>query len=154
MEVVGYPNYLIYPDGRIVSKRRKGSNERILKNSDNGKGYHTVTLYKDGTSKRFQVHRLVALHYIPNPDNKPCVDHINRVTTDNRVENLRWVTYIENSQNMSISKCNTSGHKNIYIYNNGYKYTKTIRGITHSKWLKTLEEAIEYKKEYEKKFNL
>lgn len=45
------------------------------------------------------IHRIVAKLFIPNPDNKKCVDHINTIKTDNRLENLRWVTYSENMLN-------------------------------------------------------
>lgn len=53
-------------------------------------GYFYVKLYKKGVSHIVVLHRLVAQAFIPNPDNLPEVDHINRDRTDNRVENLRW----------------------------------------------------------------
>jgi len=51
--------------------------------------------------KKYSIHRLIAINFIPNPENLPCIDHINRVKTDNRIENLRWVTHRDNM-------CNTS----------------------------------------------
>ena len=54
--------------------------------------------------KRIRVHRIVAETFIPNPENKPEVDHINRIRTDNRADNLQWVTRLENLQNRGLKK--------------------------------------------------
>lgn len=62
-------------------------------------GYLFVILYRDTVYKRMAVHRLVALTFIPNIDNKPCIDHINGIREDNRAENLRWCTHKENNNN-------------------------------------------------------
>lgn len=58
-------------------------------------GYRQVSIYK----KHYYVHRLVAETFIPNPENKPFIDHINRIKTDNRAENLRWTTAEDNQNN-------------------------------------------------------
>ncbi len=143
MEIVDYPNYLIYPDGKVSSKRFP---ERYLRPIIRNKYLH-YNLCNNGKSKSFRVHRLVALHYIPNPDNKPYVDHINRDKNDNRVENLRWVTAFENSQNQGDYKSNTSGYKNIYYVksDNLYRYQKVTDGKVFIQYFKTLEEAVKYK---------
>lgn len=76
--------------------------EHILTPTEDKKGYLVVILSNGGKSRKHRkVHRLVANAFIENTDNKPQVDHINRVKNDNRVENLRWVTNSENQYNSS-----------------------------------------------------
>lgn len=61
------------------------------------KGYYAIMLRKNNKSIRYMSHRLVSAAFIPNPDNKPIVNHINGIKSDNRIENLEWVTLLENS---------------------------------------------------------
>ena len=61
------------------------------------RGYLKITLYKDGKRKDFYIHRLVAEAFIPNPDNKPQVNHLDENKLNNSVSNLEWATAKENS---------------------------------------------------------
>lgn len=82
--------------GRI--KSLKFGKEKIRKIHNNG-FKNTVTLCKNGKFKNYKVHQLVAQAFIPNPDNRTEIDHIDTNTSNNRVENLRWVTHKENMNN-------------------------------------------------------
>ena len=101
MEIINYPNYLIYPNGDVWSILTK----RFLKTWNNGNGYIQVGLNKNGKRKNMFIHRLIALHYIPNPKNKKEIDHIDNIKSNNNIENLRWVTHSENNRNKSITGC-------------------------------------------------
>lgn len=70
--------------------------EKIMKLSKDTKGYTFVRLANNKKTKNMKIHRLVAQAFIPNPEKKPDVNHINWITTDNRLENLEWVTKSEN----------------------------------------------------------
>lgn len=74
-----------------------------LKKQHIGKGGY-MYIWRGQRKKHLRVHRIVAETFIPNPENKPEVDHINRIRNDNRVENLRWVTRLENAQNRGLKK--------------------------------------------------
>lgn len=95
--------------GRIKSTYRQGCTTKFLKISNNGNGYMMVRLCKNGKAKKFFLHRLLAKAFISNPENKPQVNHINENPSDNRLENLEWVTQKENNNhgshnlNMAIS---------------------------------------------------
>ena len=71
--------------------------EGVLTPALNSYGYCKVSLWKNGKMRVKSIHRLVADAFIDNPNNLPCVNHINGVKTDNSVENLEWCTYKENN---------------------------------------------------------
>lgn len=94
-EILGYESlYLISNLGRVKSLRKHG--DFFLRCSPNSYGYPTACLIKDGVYKQIKVHSLLAKHFIPNPENKPEVNHKNGNKGDNRLENLEWVTHKEN----------------------------------------------------------
>ena len=104
-DIEGYENlYQVSNMGNVKSLDRIDSMGRHVKGglmslTPVKDGYLQASLSKDGDNKKYKVHRLVCKAFIPNPENKSEIDHINGDKTDNRVENLRWCTHKENMNN-------------------------------------------------------
>lgn len=141
-DIKGYEGmYQISSFGRVKSlervveylyngnKKTKRIKEQILKPQQIKKGYLVVGLSKNNKHTHALISRLVAEAFIPNPENKPQVDHINTDVTDNRVENLRWCTQQENTDN-PISKAK---HRDYYSKHVGNKHHCAKRYIQLTK---------------------
>lgn len=92
-----YENYMVSSFGRVKNIK---SNKilKLYKDKRKGKEYLRVCLYKNGKSKKYAVHRLVAEAFIPNPDNLPQVNHKDENKQNNIVSNLEWCTHLYNHQ--------------------------------------------------------
>ena len=123
-----FPNYEISNFGNIRNKTK------LLKIVPNKQGYNIVVLC-NGIRKTINVHRLVAAAFVPNPENKPCVDHIDGDRTNNHADNLRWVTYLENNNNPITKK---------RLSENNAKNMQGKKGVLHpnSKPVKMMKNGI------------
>ena len=101
--IPGFMGYYVSKTGSVYSRYVRGSRGKLSNEftpliPKKRPKYYSVSLYRDGKSTKIFVHRLVATVYVPNPKNKPCVCHKDNDRTNNRVENLYWGTYKENTQ--------------------------------------------------------
>ena len=134
-EVEGYEGlYLIDNLGNVISMPKKNGSRilnqySILNTKINSIGYKEVTLSKNGKQKTILLHRLIAKHFVENPDNFNVVNHKNGIKTDNRLENLEWCTTKQNTRhayenNLGGFKTNVNkGIKKMNYYN---EYVKVI----------------------------
>ena len=114
--IPGYPHYKASEDGRIWSDY----SHRFLVSSPLHTGYTSVELYEDNKSRRVSVHRLVAMAFLPNPDNLPCVNHKNEIKEDNRAVNLEWCTH---KYNVNYGSCPEKRKRNhVYTRENLNKF--------------------------------
>jgi hypothetical protein len=102
-----YKKCQVSVDGTVI-----GESGRVLKHSISGNGYLTVCV----SGRNACVHRVLAECFIPNPDNKPCVNHIDGNKLNNSLDNLEWATYSENNQ---------------HAYNIGLKTAAPSHGESH-----------------------
>jgi hypothetical protein len=115
--------YSVSNFGRIKNIKTR----QILKPGKDKNGYLIVRLSKDKVKKTFAIHRLIAHAFIFNPKNKKCVDHIDNNRSNNNINNLRWASNKENSQNKIISKNNTSGIKGVTFDKKAKKWKAQIQ---------------------------
>ena len=148
-DIKGYEGkYKISNLGRVKSlKDSKGNyREKILKHRNNC-GYLYVDLYKNSRGKTYQVHRLVAEAFIPNPNNLPCVNHKDENPSNNCVENLEWCTTKYNAnygtRNKRVSEKMKGKYKDKYKGSKNPRARK-VQCITTGKKFNTIKEAGEY----------
>jgi len=113
-DIKGYEGrYQVGYDGRVYSTPQDGKPARELKQEQivrRHTTYRRVSLSKEGKVTRFQVHRLVAEAFVPNPDNKCCVNHIDNVGENNYYYNLEWTTQVENMLHSEIQGRQVKSH--------------------------------------------
>ena len=126
-KIKNYPNYLISDQGRVYSYYTK----KFLKPRKKNSGYFQIGLRKNGVRKFYIIHRLVALAFIPNPENKRTVNHIDGCKINNFIHNLEWATQSENVQ---------------HSYDNGLQ--KAIKGSKHYQAKLSEDQVLEIRKLY------
>ena len=138
-----YPTYSILRTGFVRDLRT-----HALKEGHNQLGYRSIALHNKDGSKGFLLHRLVAQAFIPNPDNLPEVDHIDRNPSNNAVENLRWANDFTQAQNKGDQKNNTTGYKNIHAEDNFFRVVLKRDGkMVCRKRFAKIEDAVKYRDE-------
>jgi hypothetical protein len=134
-------NYQVSNIGRV----RNATSGRIMKLSTNRNGYLHVATSLKGEKTHHEVHRLVALEFIPNPNSKPSVDHIdNNAKLNNTILNLRWATRQEQEANKSKKPNTSSQYKGVSWSKKESKweaYIKRDRKQMHLGYFKSEEEA-------------
>jgi len=148
----GFDNrYFINANGEIFTKYKR----MMKQDTSHKRGYRRVELYTIGEGifygKKYFVHRLVAQTFLPNPDNKTEVNHINNKPDDNRAENLEWVTHKENQQRMKKFKTATGEHHISFTNKGDYQGGFCKDGKHYRFHATSLEDAIKKRDElYEK----
>ena len=146
----GYENYKISDHGNIKNIKTN----KMLKPRVNNRGYNTVDLYNIGKRTK-QIHRLVAEAFLENPDDKLCVDHIDRNKLNNHISNLRYATLSENGMNQSKRSDNTSGITGVNFDKARNKWKAQIQkdgNPIHLDYFETKEEAIEARSKAEETY--
>lgn len=156
--IPGYEDlYEVSSYGRVKSLeisyiRRNGIRDHkpeiILTPKNNGTGYFIVCLYKNKTHKYYLIHRLVAIAFLPNPNNLPCVNHKDEDKTNNNVNNLEWCSHRYNSNYNGVLKKRSQRMKENGIYE---KIALKLRKYPDTVGLDIKERQKIYQREYRKR---
>lgn len=96
-KIDGFENYSVSVEGKV----RNDTTMKLLKQCLNNKGYSMINLWNNNKGHWKTIHRLVAIAFIPNPQDKPCINHVDGNKQNNRVDNLEWCTPSENQLHRS-----------------------------------------------------
>ena len=140
VKIDGYPNYVIHSVGSILRIYKTKTKE--LKSSKMPNGYMRIGLTNNGKRKMFYIHRLLATAFIPNPENKTDVDHINGVRYDNQLDNLRWLTHKENLNAFRSNPAQIITKGCIYKHGNSWQWQYCMSGKRKNKSMKS-KDALE-----------
>ena len=119
--IEGYENYEVSNMGNVRNCKTGCDRKPYIRND-----YLSVNLCKNGMRKSFSIHRLVAIAFIDNPEDKTCVDHIDSNRSNNNVNNLRWATLSENQMNKKKGN-SSSTFKGVYFNKVAQKYVCKIK---------------------------
>ena len=134
-DIDGFNDYQISNFGNVKSFKRY-KDGKIRKNYLNGRGYCFTNMRKNGKYYFKLIHRLVAQAFILNPNEKPTVNHIDGIKTNNNISNLEWATYSENMQHSYDTNLNSS----LGIKNSQAKLTEeNVRQIRYLKFKKNMK---------------
>lgn len=165
--IQGYDGYEISTNGRVRSYWRCNGDSKEwspggwsivdypvkIRPAHLVNGYYSIRLSNPITKKRSssRIHRLMAIAFIPNPNNLPCVDHIDGNTRNNCLSNLRWCSKQQNCLNQKERNNNTSGARGVEFKKDGrrlpWRAVWKVNGSNRSKCFATKEEAIAYRRQ-------
>lgn len=131
---------------RIIKREKVGDfirNEKILNPFLISAGYFCIKVINNQKSEHFRIHRLIAILFIPNPYNKPEVNHINGIRTDNRIENLEWVNERENCCHGNRTKNKSSQYVGVSFCKQTGKWKATIMYMKKSRTLGRFDSEVE-----------
>ena len=163
VQIKGYEgHYQVSNYGRIYSTPKDGKKAKLLKLETVKKGYKRVTLSKNGKTKRYQVHRLVGQAFLQNPEGKAQINHIDNNPSNNRVDNLEWVSPSENMQHslkqgrqikpvsMAVAVLKNKAKKRYDgMIGQVFKNRKLLKMLDYGKHPKGLFECMECHKQFE-----
>lgn len=159
-DIVGYEGlYQVSNMGRVkglsrvsnFGKRVKRIPIRILKPTISKRGYYVVGLSKDGKTKNHTIHRILMTSFVPNPENKRAIDHIDTNKLNNSLDNLRWCTDKENSNNEKTKEKNRNNcfrmwKNGLFDNRNNTHYRKVAQYTKDGEYIKTWDSIIEVEK--------
>ena len=147
MQINECPDYIIYENGDVFSKDRtviySNGGKRTFKSQKispqkHKSGYFRISVQVNKQKRTFTLHRLIAMAYIPNPDNLPFINHKDCNKINNNIDNLEWCTHLYNNQSINTSRNFGCVQETIY---NKFRAKYTSNGILYGKSFDTIEEG-------------